>query len=462
MKKKLLALFLIAALILGGCTGSGASLKHHSSGETWYLGFGCSDIQVPDNSQEPVYIAGYNQGVEILGVLDLCQARAVWIDTGGNGVLVIGIDCVGLDSGTVAKIRKSLSDLPGCDAIHVYSTHTHAGPDTLGLWGPVGIDGKNDAYMQNLLAAAEAAGRAAAADRKPGSLFYGMVETQGMYRDSRNPQVYDENLYRLRFQPENGSRGTQMLFYGAHAEALRGNNRYVSRDYPGLLCDGIRAAMGDEAIFFPGAIGGLIMTKAFVGNADAGPGAVENLEITGQLLLEYALSIEDQRQLEPRMQLSTAEFTVDLDNPVFLLYRSLGILDNRAVPCSSATGYGVKTELSLLVLDGIGLSMIPGEIFPELVYGGSWGQVGSGENPVPLAQLAKEAGLENLLVVGLANDEIGYIVSPSDFLINETLPYLERQKDATGEDHYEETNSVGPGCAQAVAEAFARALEALK
>ena len=41
-----------------------------------------------------------------------------------------------------------------------------------------------------------------------------------------------------------------------------------------------------------------------------------------------------------------------------------------------------------------------------------------------------------MLIAGLANDEIGYIVPPSDFLLNEELPYLERTMDYKCEDHY--------------------------
>ena len=66
-----------------------------------------------------------------------------------------------------------------------------------------------------------------------------------------------------------------------------------------------------------------------------------------------------------------------------------------------------------------------------------------------------------LLMLGLANDEIGYIVPPSDFLLNETLPYIEKTMDHKGENHYEETNSVGPLCAQAIADAFERAVQQL-
>lgn len=455
----LLVLLLLTALI---CTGCGeqpeqAQLLLDTEGDRWYCGFGLEQIELAEN-EEPLYIAGYNNGVEISNVLDLCQARAVWLDTGGDGVLLIGIDCVALDSGTVAKIRESLSDLPGCASIQIYATHTHAGVDTLGLWGPVAIDGKNSGYQENLLKAAEAAGREAYANREPGSLHYGYARTERVCQDSRNPQVFDSNLYQLRFCPDRGGAGLRMYFYGAHAEALRGANRRLSRDFPGQLCDGVTEATGDNTIFFPGAIGGLIMTRTFAAGAENGLNTALSLERTGEELVKYALSIKQERKLAPELKVSRTEFTVALDNPVFLLYRLLGILDNRAVKADSATGYGVRTELSLLMLGDLGVSLLPGEIFPELVYGGT---LEPSLDPKPLAEIAAEYGVEDLLVVGLANDEIGYIVPPSDFLVNEKLPYLDRIQDEKGEDHYEETNSVGPGCAGAVAEAFEKALKAI-
>jgi len=458
--KRILAILLMVTLLLlaAGCSknGDSAQLLLNDEGEKWYCGFSSRQIEIPDEG--PLYIAGYHNGVEIRGVRDLCEAKAVWLDTGGKGTLLIGIDCVGLDSGTVEKIRASLADLPNCAGVQVYSTHTHAGIDTLGLWGQIGIDGKNPGYQENLLKAAEEAGREAAANRKAGTMYYGFVETKDMFRDSRDPQVYDSNLYQLRFAPEDGGRGLRMYIYGAHAESLRAGNTKVSRDFPGVLCDGVTEATGDSAMFMPGAIGGLVMTKSFVEGVDEGVKPEKNMQITGDLLIGYALSIESERQLSPEMKLSRAEFDIPMDNPIFLLYKSLGILNNRAVKADSATGYGVRTELSLLMLDDMAVCLMPGEIFPELVFGGT---LDPGKDPTPLVQLAKEHGIDHVMVVGLANDEIGYIVSPSDYLVNPKIPYLERITDRKGEDHYEETNSVGPKCAERIAEAFVLALKAL-
>ena len=433
-----------------------------SEGDSWYFGFGSRQILPDESSDQPLYIAGYNSGWEITGVLDYCEARAVWLDTGEEGVLLIGVDCVALDSGSVAQIRENLSDIPNCVSINVYSTHTHAGIDTLGLWGPTAINGKNDAYMESLIRAATEAARDAVASRTAGTLYFGQAETQDMYRDSRDPQVFDANLYQLRFSADDGASGLRLFFYGAHAESLRGDNTLLSRDFPGMLCDNVTAATGDNTMFFPGAIGGLIMTKNFM---EADFDAVTNLQITGDKLIAYALSIteESEREIGPNLAWSRKKFVVPMDNTGFLLYKALGILNNQAVRADSATGYGVETELAVLMLDDLALTLIPGEIFPELVYGGEYGDANSeNDNPDPLCQIAAQYGAEKLLVVGLSNDEIGYIVSPSDFLVNEDLPYLERITDYKGEDHYEETNSIGPECAGLIADTFEAVMKALR
>ena len=428
----------------------------------WHFGFSRRQIPVDETGLDSLFIAGYHNGVRITGILDLCEARAVWLDAGGKGILLIGIDCIAIDSGTVEEIRNALSDISGCAGINVYSTHTHAGPDTLGLWGRVGSNGKNAAYMDALKKAAVEAAMEAAANVKAADLHYGKVKTRGMYRDSRTPEVYDEHLYQLRFSAKDGSAGLRFLFFGAHAESLRGDNTLLSRDYPGRLCDSVQTATGDDAMFFPGAVGGLIMTRLFVN--DSAREAVRNMHVTADKLTEYVLSIREanERLLSPRLAWSCQTFTVPLDNPVFMAYRFLGILNSAALPAKSATGLGVQSELGAILLDDVALALIPGEIFPELVSGGSYGMANpSGSNPKPLKEIAGEYGIDELLIVGLANDELGYIIPPSDFLLNDKLPYINRITDPTGEDHYEETNSVGPACALCVADAFTQAVHRL-
>ncbi|HOJ36452.1 MAG TPA: hypothetical protein PLK93_07815, partial [Clostridiales bacterium] len=82
--------------------------------------------------------------------------------------------------------------------------------------------------------------------------------------------------------------------------------------------------------------------------------------------------------------------------------------------------------------------------------------LGPEANPDPLIEIV---GDPNLLVFNLANDEIGYILPPNDFLLSEDAPYIERAKDRHGRNHYEETNSVGPKTAVKIAEVVREIME---
>lgn len=459
MKRKIIAivaLIVVFVLMMVSCTPY--SDLFESNGKNFCVGFGEREIALPTDTEEPLYIAGYKNGYEIEGVLDIPKAKATWIDTGESGVLLIGVDCVAVGSGTVDDIRQALSDFcgeVGCVSVNVYATHTHAGIDTLGLWGKVAIDGKNTDYMENLITAAVDAAKLAYEDRTIGELYYGSTEPKDILHDSREPIEYDPMLHQIRFKSNDASaNGIRLLSYAAHAESLRGDNTLLSADFPGALADEIKRSTGDDVMYMPAAIGGLIMTKELVEPFDA----VENMRKTAELLATSVLSIKDEEKLDPSLSISSMEIDLPLDNTYFFFGKFLGILNNEISSGESETGYMLQSELGVLKLGNVALALIPGEIFPELVSGNGLGD----EDPESLESIAKRCGIEKLLIVGLCNDEIGYIVPKSAFKLNDELPYIEPVEDGSGENHYEETNSVGIHTAEIIAEGFEKLLGLMK
>ena len=456
LKFTAIAAFMIAwALLLFSCTPRCTLFA--SEGNSFCVGFGECEIELPIDTDEPLYIAGYQNGCEIQGVLDIPKAKAVWIDTGENGVLLIGIDCVGVGSGTVEDIRQALSDFcknTGCVSVNVYATHTHAGIDTLGLWGKIAIDGKNTDYMQNLITAAVSAAKSAYDDRSSGKLYFGSTEPKQLLRDSREPIEYDPALYQIRFVSADARQnGVRLLSYAAHAESLRGDNRLLSADFPGALAEKIKSACGDDVMYMPSAVGGLIMTRELVEPFDA----IENMNQTAELLAEAVLSITGEDDLEASLAISSTKLEVPLDNTYFFFGKFLGILNHELKRGESDTGYILQSELGVLSLGSVTIALIPGEIFPELVSGEG---LDAGD-PESLESIAERHGAGKLLVLGLCNDELGYIVPPSACKLNDELPYIEPVDDGSGENHYEETNSVGLRTAEILAEALEELLSAM-
>lgn len=435
-----------------------------SASDLWSVGFGCTEI-IPDDYDPTTdsfgstyYVAGYRNDNVAIGMLDPQCARAAYIsDKTGTAIVVAAVDCVGLSKQFIDEIKAGLSDTIkqyNITAVHIASTHTHAGIDTLGLWGPVGQDGKNAAFMEKIKLQTQNAIRIACESARDGRLYYGKADTGDLQRDSRPPYIYDTYVHRFRFEPADGSAGLQIISYGAHPEALRSENSKVSADYPCYMGRKIKAETGDDFIFFAGAVGGLISTERQKDASGAEYPVEQNVVVTGERLAGYVLSIADEVKLSPRIAGKTRKFTVNLDNKVYVLLLSLGVLDSKPVDGGGQYGLALETQATLLSIGGINIALVPGELFPELAYGGSAGGAAANPDAESYRTLVEITGDDNLLVWGLCDDEVGYIVAPNDFQINADNPYFERATDASGRSHYEETNSVGIEMYYRLAEVF--------
>ena len=57
------------------------------------------------------------------------------LDDGNTRVALVGLDVVGLLHDEIVDIRKSLSQQLNIDYTIICSTHSHEGPDLIGIWG---------------------------------------------------------------------------------------------------------------------------------------------------------------------------------------------------------------------------------------------------------------------------------------------------------------------------------------
>ena len=421
-------------------------------------GFGKTDVMPPDIDKKKYYIAGYRPWNPAQGVQDPMTASAVWLDdnSGKGGIVFVSVDDVGMVSTDVMAAKALLSDFvkrTGCRSINILSTHNHAGIDTMGMWGNLPFSGRNEKFMQIIFRGIKKAVEDAYEDRREGTLYLGSHDAPDILRDSRPPIVFSETLTRLRFVPNDGSREIYFINFASHSESMLGKNSLVSADFPHFLREEIRNEKGAETIYFVGAIGGLIRMK------ELDEDNVKSTKIAGRKLAEAAFSINNEIKLSPKISMIKQEFYAEAQNFALLSAAKFGILNakKQAVSTEKYTGYVLKTEMTYFEIDSLKMLLLPGEIFPELVYGGYMSAEESAEgkvpeiNPTPLTEIA---GDKNLLVFGLSNDEIGYIVTPNDFFLDPVSSYFDGGKDSSGRRHYEETNSLGPNTAYKIAEVF--------
>ncbi len=183
---------------------------------------------------------------------------------------------------------------------------------------------------------------------------------------------------------------------------------------------------------------------------------------TGYWLAEQSLLIENEKPVSVSLGIATVQTDIPVQNTVFRLASIGGIMAGKGHLgfVDGKLKLLERTEVSCLNLGGLKIALVPGEIFPELAYNGCEFTAlnPDKQNPETLSSIADD---ENLLVFGLANDEIGYIVTPETFLLDKKLPYIREGWDASYSGHYEETMSMGPDTATHVAGAFEKAVNAL-
>lgn len=437
-----------------------------SRGRCFTVGVGEAELLPPDVMQKTYYVAGYSENNPATGVLDVPTVTAVWLDdnTGAGALLLLSFDAVGLLQADVERIRERLHAFAhrhGCREIHVLCTHNHASIDTMGNWGPLPRSGRDEKYMQFLIAQAERAAVDAFRDRREGTLSLGETEVPDMQDDHRTPFVYSRTLTRFRFVPRDGSREVWLVHFASHSESLQGCNSRISADFPGCLRRAIRDKTGAQTLYMVGAIGGMI-TMRIENEAQiraAGGDFAASTRAIGEKLAEYAMAITKEQTLTPCIRSLRQAFYIGVDNTMLLTAKFARILRAKTYfREQTPMGLALRTEMTYLSIGEKNLLLLPGELFPELAYGGylpadaSATGKGGEINPVPLTQIA---GDPSLLIVGMANDEIGYIVPPNDFLLHPDLPYFRSTRDRFDRNHYEETNSLGQDTAQTIADVFA-------
>ncbi len=419
---------------------------------------------------DPVWIAGYGQNRQAEGVHDPLYARAVVLIDGKQKVALAAADVVGLQYPFVKQVREQLGDFL---FVMVSATHNHEGPDTMGLWGPNPFkSGVNEKYMALLAERIVAAVRQAEEAAVPAVARYGTAQDDTLNRDSRLPQVLDSVLRLISFhRADNDQRLGLLVQWNSHPEAMGSDNKQITADFPGTTVARLKEKYDCPVAYFTGPVGGLMAPpRGLLKNPAGEPyqeGDFEYARVYGEAIAALAVrAVEATEPLElTPLAVAAKPITVPLENPLYLLARSMGVLkrDGRVwtgnfeelgpivSPKEKGKDPAAETEVAYLRMGQLHVACIPGEIYPELVYGRYQDPVEPNVD-YPEAPLEKSV-LEILpgpkvLVLGLANDELGYIVPRRQWDHKPPFAY------GRAESQYGEENSVGPECAPILMQAL--------
>jgi len=455
-------------------------------------GAGCVTITPRvDESAPPVWLAGYGQGRRATAVHDDIYARAFYVRDDRFSVAIVACDLIGLFRDEVLRIRQELARLdlrPPVDYVLVCSTHTHAAPDTLGLWGPIGRTGISPGYLERVRRACVDAVRQAHASARSAQLVIATADVNRsgeLIGDSRLPKVIDSTMTIIQAREPSGRALVTLVNVPSHPEVLGGRNTHLSSDFPSSLRQYLEERFGGTAVYTSGSIGGLLSPRVprsdpFT-NEPMPAGDLERMTAYGRIIGRIAeKALQNAAPLVGPIRVRSREFLAPVWNPFYRLGMGLRVLDRQVfdedgrplenlakltpttMPASAATTPAwpvlcLKSEVALLQIGPLQVAAIPGEIYPELT-------LGRFQRPQDPAADFPEAPLEPTvfpslrskyrMVIGLANDEIGYIIPKSQWDWEAPFAYGRKER------QYGEINSCGPEVAPRLMEAFQALLTA--
>jgi len=470
------------------------------AGAKWSLGFGKESI-VPNNLRDgskKYYTGGYFTQ-KVNGVFDDQRAIAIALNDGsGRGTTIFAsIDGIGVANADVRAVRSAVvqklkangidSDI---NAININATHCHTVIDTQGI----GLDllpkifrsffggakrSMDTEFLDVMIDRTSDAIVEAYTNMETGKLFYfetagiGKDEENGLYLEDEYPYLVNKRYYTegyqhvfacFKFVPDNeASAATVFTNIGAHPTVVDESTTLLSADFPAFMEEKINGA-GMNFMFIQGAQAPVSVNKwadmpEVINNEVDTKIAVnpvaEDYKTAILLGYEYArLVLEAQnnaKEIEPILNVKMTEYTVRLETGLFGYGATEGFIGTTTVKDSdSKTGYSIVTEAGYIEIGkDIVLLTAPGEIVPQLIYG----NVVSAEDSYRGTEWTYEATAslvpeeKTVLVMGLCNDAIGYILPDNDYahFITDMI------WDADGADklygpyhrHYEEMLSAG-------------------
>lgn len=354
---------------------------------------------------------------------DDMYARCVVFEKDGQKIALVGADLFGMTRNDIDPLRERVAK-GGVPYMVLAMSHNHAAPDTIGVYGHYPAE-----YIQYIQDQVVDCIAQAVANLRPVKAFRTAsrelpmdgARVIGYIRNARNVGLVDPTLSVLQPIGEDGKPIATIVNFACHVEGLEAGAKELSADFPGYMCDQIATDGGGQAVFLNGAVGGMI-------SGDSRARTHEEAKITGLGLAELVKKLAATAQPPARFDYGVEKRTIEfaMTNPRFKpLYAARGGLKEGRV----------STEMALIKLGEAQLITLPGELLPEVSF----------------EIQTKMTGFPRILI-GLANDELGYIIPEYDF----------RATGDKGWDGYEETMSQGRDTAPAVREGAFKLLSGAK
>ncbi|MHA1860376.1 MAG: neutral/alkaline non-lysosomal ceramidase N-terminal domain-containing protein [Candidatus Asgardarchaeia archaeon] len=389
-----------------------------------------------------VPLAGYTEkerDVGNLGVHDPLYARALILDDGENRMALVSLDLIGVDIEFTSKVRKLIeeqTDIEGKDVI-LTCTHTHCGPlgtvmreersyflDKFRRFFGI-FESIREFYSWKI------AGAVLEAERKMSDSKLGVGSTEippGVIctnrRDPKGPM--DPEALILRVDSESLKPSCILTNYACHPTVLNYRIIEVSADFPGVAMSLVENTFpGCVSMYVNGAQGNV--STRWTRREQSFSEAERIGRIFGSEIIKSAEMIKTSEDVEIRMASKTVKLPLrklpSLEEAERIFDERKRILEElkeknapygeirvaytalegakyllEYVKHGSIKKKSIETEIQVFSMNDTAFVSIPGEMFNEFQL-----------------MIKKRSKFEKTFVMGLANDYVGYILTPEAY-----------------------------------------------
>jgi hypothetical protein len=356
------------------------------------------------------------------GVHDPLLASAVAIADPATGEMVIfvGVDTIGL-------IRKDIDDLhekvqmklyedfgiylPGIRTV-IGASHAHSSCDTVGLWGPMFGYGRDEEYTAIVKNAIVKAARDAVADLQDVTLTWGKGDYKNSSEDIYN---HDQEMYVMKGTKPDASTLFTFVRWPGHPTTYGSDMMAASADWVGTMRKKLEDTLGGMNVFLQGPIGSVyperpstcgLDQEAFPEGdhtkTDMDPGNYMKVTCTGYAIGAAALTALETAVpvAETGIAFQHSTFQFHPDNEVLMYLAEIGPLPYDWADVNDPDSR-MLSEFSIARIGDLTYVTTPGESFP------TFSEMAKGN--------ATEASLPHPITLGLAQDWMGYLLSPEQW-----------------------------------------------
>ncbi len=417
----------------GVMPGTEEFLDAPAEGAYWSMGYSNASI-LTENVKDGKHFVGGSLSVSdktVGEIYDDLKVRTVAMsDNSSRGIVVFAIvDSYGMSSTQVREIRAKMADY--CKAnnivsLNISALHQHSAVDTFGLNGSIAgallnpfraapKNGINAEYMENLYNVLAATVDEAVNSMAKGVLYHGTADFSEYVTDKRDPQVLAADFDRFRFVPENGGREIWFTTSAIHCVGNGAGGTDITGDYPYYMEQYINETYNADFLMILGAEQGTTQDHDSFEFPEEYT-TPERLTVYGKALSDRFASIDNEKEVAPLLNIRNAEAFYTIKNQILVFAGKMGLISNRVVVNGSE--YQVVSEIGYMELgEDLAVALVPGEAAAELFYGGalsadkSW--TGTDWEYAPIQDMAEG---RKVIVFGMINDQIGYIIPDNDYM----------------------------------------------